>query len=294
MRFERWFYTIPLRLRSLFRRNTVEQELDEELRYHLERQIAEDVARGMSPAEAKYAALRALRGVEVPKEECRQMRRVSFIEDVLRDLRYGFRFLLNNRELTIVATLVLALGIGASSTIFSVVSGVLLNPLPYPDQDQLVLLSRNEKEPEKFGGAFNGISYPSFSDIRSENHVFSEMGAFQTTDCTLTGAGDADRIQMTMVTGGVFPMLKAAPILGRTFVPNADATSEIGQQEVVISAGLWQRHFGSDPNIVGRAITLNDTSFNVVGVMPGSFKFPFDSQDMDAWAPVGARLNGQN
>src|SRR5690348_13784949 len=102
MRIQHLLYTIPLRLRSLFRRNSVEQELDEELRYHVERQIEQNIASGMSSVEAKYAALRALKGIEVRKEECRQMRRVSFIEDLVRDLRYGFRFLLNNPGLTVV------------------------------------------------------------------------------------------------------------------------------------------------------------------------------------------------
>src|SRR5215831_15747291 len=140
MRFEHWFYTVPLRLRSLFRRRQVEQELDEELRYHIEQQIEEHIAKGMTSEEARYAALRAMGGVERRKEECRDMRRVRSIESLAQDLRYALRTLRRNPVFSVVALLTLAIGIGSTTAIFSVVHALLLKPLPYPDSDRLVRL----------------------------------------------------------------------------------------------------------------------------------------------------------
>ena len=143
MRLEHWFYTVPLRLRSLFRRGQVEAELNEELRYHLERQIEVNIAAGMSIEEARYAALRAMHGLDQRKEECRDMRRVRFIEDLWQDFRFSVRSLLKRPGFTAIILIALALGIGANTAIFSLVNAVILQPLPYPDPDRLVWVYGN-------------------------------------------------------------------------------------------------------------------------------------------------------
>src|SRR5499426_1798676 len=156
MRLRHWFYTVPLRLRSLFRRNQVEQELDEELRYHIERQIEEHIAKGMTPEEARYAALRAMGGVEQRKEECRDMRRVRLIEELMQDVRYGLRTLRRSPGFTAVAVLSLALGIGVNTAIFSVVDPLMIRSLPVEDPEQLVVLRTVEQR----GDVRERFSYP--------------------------------------------------------------------------------------------------------------------------------------
>src|SRR6185369_8444714 len=140
MRIRRLFYTMPLRLRSLFRRRNVEQELDEELRYHLDREIESNLAKGISVDEARFAALRSMGGIEQQKEMCRDTRRVSFIEDLIKDLRYGFRVLAKSPVFTGVAILTLALGIGANTAIFSVVNELLIRPLPFRNADRVAMI----------------------------------------------------------------------------------------------------------------------------------------------------------
>src|SRR5215813_11926897 len=162
MRIKHWFYTAPLRLRSLFRRSKVEEELDEELRYHIERQIDEHVAKGQTSEEARYAALRAMGGVELRKEECRDMRRVRLIEDLMQDVRYGLRTLRKSPGFTAVAALSLALGIGANTAIFSVVDPLLIKSLPVKDPEQLVVLNTVDQR----GAQRERFSYPMFEQLR--------------------------------------------------------------------------------------------------------------------------------
>src|SRR6185503_20214817 len=178
MSLQRWFYTLPLRLRSLFRRGRVEQELDEELRYHLERQIEENLELGMSREEARYAALRAMGGIEQQKEKCRDMRRVNFIEDLVQDLRYGVRVLVKSPVFTTVAVLSLALGIGANTAIFSVVNNLMLRPLPYPDSQQIMAVWHTPPQ-ESFPGLNRfSVSPANYLDWKSQSNAFERMAVY--------------------------------------------------------------------------------------------------------------------
>ena len=187
MRPGQWMYTVPLRLRSLFRRAEEDHELDDELRDHLDRKTEEYAVQGMTQQDAHLRARLDLGGIEQTKEKCRDARGVSRIQDFVQDLRFGLRILCKSPGFTTVAVLTLALGIGANTAIFSIVDAVLLRSLPYPDPDQLVLMF---EVPLKQPDALSGISYRDFTELHQQNSVFSEMAGNSFHDLTLTGAGE--------------------------------------------------------------------------------------------------------
>ncbi len=284
MGIQRWFYTVPLRLRSLLRRGQVEQELDEELRYHLDRQIDENLAKGMTADEARFAALRIIGGIEQHKEKCRDVRRVSFIEDLVRDFRFGLRSMSRNPGFTSVAVITLALGIGATTAIFSVVYGILLQPLPYPEDDRLVTLIQSY--PQK-GLDTWGLSQANFALYRDQNHVFEKIAAFTSAGFNLTGGASPERLQASAVTVDFFDVLGVQPAWGRAFSSEEDSP---GKNSVcILSYGLWQRRFGGDPQILGQSLLLNNIPTEVVGVMPQGFAYP--NTNVEMWTPLG--LNPQ-
>src|SRR5215468_8688469 len=215
MRLKHWFYTIPLRLRSLFRRSQVEEELDEELRYHIERQIEEHIAKGMTPEEARYAALRAMGGVERRKEECRDVRRVRLIEDLIQDVRYGLRILRKSPGFTAVAVLSLALGIGANTAIFSLVDPILLRLLPVKNPEQLVAL----KAVDQRGENGSWFSYPMFERLRDRTQVFSGVfGANSVRSTDMVGpepGNQREKARLQLVSGEYFHVLGVNAVLGR-------------------------------------------------------------------------------
>ena len=278
MRLQRWFYTLPLRLRSLLRGEQVEEELDEEFCYHLEQQMEENLARGMTLEEARYAALRAMGGLEQQKERCRDMRRVNFIEDFVQDLRYGVRVLARSPVFTAVAVLTLALGIGANTAVFSVVNGVLLRSLPYQNPDRIITIWHPSR-----GGHTLGLTDVEFFDIGARNQVFEELAAYATGATNFTGAGEPERVTATWVSAGFFPVLGVQPALGRVFTAEDDKPDIA--PVVVLSQGLWQRRFGADQGVIGRQVSLNGISRTVIGVMPQGFQF--GSGEVEMWLPLG-------
>jgi len=196
----------------------------------------------------------------------------------LLDLRYGLRMLVQSPAFTAIAVLTLALGIGANTALFSVVNGVLLNPLAYPHSDQLVAIY------EKIAGLDSApIEYLNFLDWQRESRTFASMAAYRNEDYNFIGNGEGERLSGYMVSGGFFHTLGVAPVLGRTFRVDDD---QLGAAPVVIlSGGFWKRKFGSSPDIIGKPITLNGTAYTIIGVIPDTFSFYCNLRDV--YTPIG-------
>src|ERR1041385_2327899 len=205
------------------------------------------------------------------------------------DIRFGLRMLLKSPSVSIVATIALALGIGATTAIFNVVNGVLLRPLPFPESESLVAVF--ETNPER-GLQRGSHSYPNFMDVRAQSTVFEHMCSYHGADFIMTGRGEPARLQGQVVTADLFSLLGVQPMLGRTFVPDEDKPSETGRV-VVLSHALFQNRFGSDPSIINQAITLDGKKFTVVGVMPRDFEFPIQNDPVELWTTIAGDASGK-
>jgi putative ABC transport system permease protein len=256
----------------------VERELDDELRFHLERQIEVNVGMGMSREEARTAALRSFGGVEQTREACRDERGVRLIEDLGSDLHYGLRVLRSSPGFTAVAVATLALGVGASTAVFSVVNGVLLRRLPFPGSEQIVTLWNTYP---KLGSEKEEVSPPDFCDWRAQNHSFNQLAAYERFFYVLTGDPAPVRLRASRVSGDFFAAMGVKPLLGRPLLPADD--HEGAQHVVVLSHRLWASRFGADPSVVGRTVTLTGIPHTVVGVMPAGFEFPYQAE---LWSPL--------
>ena len=271
-------------LRRIIRKQGTEHELDSELRFHLEQRAADLVESGATREEANRRARLEFGGVEGIKEECRESRRVHLVETLLQDVRYGLRMLRRNPGFALVAILTLALGIGANTAIFSVVNGVLLNPLPYPHPEQLITL--HESKPNF---QYGSVSYPNFRDWQKNNRVFSSIAISRPTGFSLTGMGDAEQLTALFITTDLFPMLGIKPLLGRGLAAGED---EVGAGPVVlISAGFWQRKFGSSPEVLGKSLTLDARSYTIIGVVPNRPDLAEGPQPNDLYVPIGQWTN---
>ena len=292
MRPRHWIYTIPLRLRSLFRGREVDQELDEELQFHIEQKTHAYVEQGMDPAAARRRALRDMHGIEQSKEECREMRRVSWLLNVVQDVRFGARMLAKNTGFTLVALLTLALGIGANAVMFSVVHGVLLRSLPYPDADRILFAySSNPAQ----NAPIWGTSPPDYYAMRAENRSFTQLAASYNRSCNLTGDGEPERLRTSIISSEYFDVLGIQAQLGRVFALEDETWG--AHRVVVVSDSLWRRRFGADPDLVGRSLRLNGEAYQVVGVMRSGFAGVF-SNDVHLWVPMsfapGDNMNTHN
>ena len=273
------------RTRALFRRNAVENELEEELRFHFDRQVEKYLRSGMTEEEAKRRARLAFGGHEQVKEDCRETRGTGFIELTLQDAKYAFRQLWANPTFALVMIVTLALSIGANSAIFSVINGVLLKRLPYSEPERLVRIFLSSREYPKFP-----LNPWDFLDFRARNHSFDSIAAFSRGDVQLSGDGEPVRLNGFAITSGYFRVLGLHPELGREFDFQAEVPGN-GLQ-VILSDRMWRTRFGADPEIVGRKITMNMQPFTVIGVMPAGTEHPGNDyhavaygESVDVWWP---------
>ena len=279
----------PIRrtFRSVTRAPTVDEDLDAELRFHLDMRAAQLAAAGMEPAAARAEALRQFGDLTRVAAECRaidlqrerEMRRFDALDALRQDVRYALRQFRRSPGFTAVAVVLLGLGIGATTAVFSVVSALLLRPLPYADPERLVLLAEYAKgDPTEREGATT--SYANFLDWRAQARTFEAMAVVDRWTPALSGAGEAERVQGQLVHPDMFRVLRVRPLLGRLFLP--EEAKEGSDVNVVLSYGFWQRRFGGDPGIVGRTITLNARPRLVIGVLPRGFRAP-PIADGDLW-----------
>lgn len=273
-------------VRSVFRRRSVESDLEAELALHLELETEQKIREGMDPAAARRAALLAFGGVERFKEECRDERRVRVLEELVSDLRYALRGLRRNSGFAVVAILTLSLGIGANAGLFGLLNALFLRPpTGVPTTERLVRIGNGAA----LSGLFARISAPDFRDLaEGAAEVVELAGATRTAGMALGSAGEPVRVRGQLVSGSFFSVLGVAPLHGRGFLPDEDLAAD-GSTVVVLGHELWEREFGADPGIVGRSVLLNGHGFTVVGVAPPGFTGLELEEPASLWVPLSAQ-----
>ena len=268
-------------LKQLFSRRRLYGDLSEEIQEHLEEKIEELVAEGMSRKEATYAARREFGNVRLTEEDSRAVWRWAAIEDFFMDVRFGARMLRKNPGFAAVAIVTLALGIAANTTIFSMVNGWMLRPPSIKDHGRVVMIFSTDPAKGR-GWDQNPVSVLDFVAWREQSHAFEDMVASQGSDFALTGEGEPEWFNGTRVSASYFQVLGVPAALGRTFLPGEDQPGH--NQVVILSDGLWQRQFASNPKVIGEAVRLNGDSYKVVGVMPKGYRLWYDGQQL--WTPL--------
>jgi hypothetical protein len=276
-----WFIRLQNSLRSLFRRRKAEADLNNELQYHLEQEIENNLQAGMPPAEAKFAAQRLIGSLSLYQEECRDARGIGFLETLVRDLNYAFRMLCHTPLFTAVAMLTLAIGIGANTTVFTFVENILLRSLPIHDPQQVDALN---------WGGISGISYPNYLDLRDRSTVFSSLVAYRLIAASMsTQSRDNFRAWGYEATGNYFQTLGVNPQLGRFFSPQDDDKPG-AHPVVVLSHHCWETRFAADPNVLGRSLKINGYPFTIIGVAAPSFSGTELLFAADYWVPLSMLL----
>jgi putative ABC transport system permease protein len=254
------------RLKGLWKRERINRELDEELRYHLDRRVTDSINAGMTPDEARHDAQNSFGNLTLQKERTRDVDILGWLESFAQDVRYGVRSLIKNPGFATVAILTLALGIGANTAIFSVVNGVLLKPLPFDHPEEIVWFQNME------ANVIWPHSAPEFIAYRDQNHTLSQIAAYRILNLTLTGRGPAESVRVDVVTPQYFPLLRVAPVVGRDFT---DADGKPGAPRVaILTDGYWKSAFGGDAGAIGQTLALDGESATIVGVLPKDYLVP--------------------
>jgi putative ABC transport system permease protein len=273
MRLEHWLFTIPLRLRSVFRRNKVENELEEELQFHFDQRVEEFVAKGLPPAEAKLAARRAMGGIEQRKEDARDTRRVKWFTDFTDDLRFAFRRLVNTPGFTLIAIVTLGAGIGANTSAFSVLNEVFLRPLPYPDSQSLDRIYRKTAQTSR-----GSVSAADYLDARQQLSSYGEITAYGVFDVSLAEPGEPAQFAGGLrIAENFWSVLRVEPQFGRAF--RADESIFGNHRVVMLSDKYWKSRFAGERSILGRTVRLNGEPHEVIGILPSA---------IDDWRHIGA------
>ncbi|MGH7677432.1 MAG: ABC transporter permease, partial [Gemmatimonadaceae bacterium] len=264
------------RLRSLFRSEAHARDLDREIELHLTLDAQQQRDAG---DRARYAARRRFGNVTHYKEHARQMSGSGFLDKSVQDVRFALRTLRQSPTFTIVAVLTIALGIGATATIFSVVKAVILEPLPYPDANRIVAVwmdNRRQKEPQDVH------SYPNLMDLRSQNRVLSHLGLYRESGVNVTGAGEPQRVMAGLLSVDAYEAVGVRPMVGRFVGPEHESAENDGV--VVLSYGFWRSQFGAAQDVVGRDLEINGRERTIIGVMPERYAFP--SEQTQIWLPL--------
>src|SRR5271165_5965053 len=254
-----------------------EERLDKELRFHLEQHTADLISQGREPGEARRQARLDLGGPEQVKEQCRDQRPTRWLEDLEQDFRYALRALRKNPGFAAVALCTLALGVGATTVLFTMLSGVLLKPLPFPDPDRLVTL---EQPTDKYGREF--LAYQDYVDAKRESRSLDPMAAWIYDGGTVSGMGEAEYAEIRHISSELFSVLGVTLFQGRSFRPEEDRPG--GTPVAIVSYGFWRRHFGGDTRAIGVPLTIDQKRYTVVGIAPARFRL--DGED-DVYLPLG-------
>ena len=288
------FNHLAARIRAFFGSPALDRDFNQEAESHLEMLTADNIRKGMPPEQARREAHIRLGGLVSNQELHREARGLPLFDTLLQDLRYTFRTMRRDASFTVFAILIVAIGIGACSTIFSVVNALLLRPLPFSDPGRLVWIAKVGAS----GLSGETVQVGHFVDLREQNKSFSDMAAYfafyGVGDNKLTGVGEPERLSGVPVSQNFFPLLGIKPMLGRLF--NVDECKWNGPKAVILGHGLWKRRFASDPTIVGRKLTINDAPVTVIGVLPESFDFstvfaPGSRIDLYSPFPLTAETN---
>ena len=267
--------------RNLFHKDRVDQEFSEEIQAYLDMLTETKISQGLNPREARRNALVELGGVDQVHEKVREIRMGQLIETAWRDVRFGVRALVHSPVFSVVTVLSLALGIGANTAIFSVVNGLLLRPLPFPESERIVDVWHTPPQQSFPGLDKFSVSPANYLDWKAQSTVFEQMSVYTYSGFSLSTSNDPLPLIGAAVSSDFFSVLRTNPNKGRAFTPDEERPGS--DQVVVISDGLWKRAFGANPNMIGQTLTINSRGFTVVGIMPAGFQFP---REAELWVPL--------